>query len=405
MYARASLFALMLAAAGLPLYIHLPRYAVTDLGLSLQTVGVILIGIRVMDFVQDPFLGRLVDRFASFRTGFAALACVSMGLGFLALFTLPPLLRVELWLALTLVVLFTGYSLGAILFYSQSSAIAATPKALIRLAGYREAGTLAGVVLVALAPVVLMNWLGAGAQYSGFGVMLAVVCAVTFWATRDLWRPDPQQAVQFTVSMLMASGGGKLLVLALVNSLPVAMTSTLFLFFVEDRLMLPGYGGGFLILFFVAAGLSVPLWTWLFRRYGVRVVLLPAMALAVTCFMWAAMLQPGAAAPFALICIGSGAALGADMVILPAVFSASLRRAGLPAGQAFGLWFLAGKLALALAAVVLLPGLELAGFAPATSNGPGALIALSVAYAVIPCVIKLISVVLVFRLPKEVLAL
>ena len=47
---RVSTYALMLAAAGLPLYIHLPRYATGELGMSLATLGVILAGIRVMDF-------------------------------------------------------------------------------------------------------------------------------------------------------------------------------------------------------------------------------------------------------------------------------------------------------------------------------------------------------------------
>jgi len=90
---------------------------------------------------------------------------------------------------------------------------------------------------------------------------------------------------------------------------------------------------------------------------------------------------------------------------LPVVFSATLRRAGLPAGQAFGLWFLAGKLALAVAAVVLLPALEVSGFTPGSPNDREALMSLSFAYAVVPCVLKLIAIALVFRLPREVLAL
>ena len=62
-YLNVSLFAMLLAAAGLPLYIHLPRFATTELGLSLSTVGVILIGIRVLDFTQylaGPTVGRLM---------------------------------------------------------------------------------------------------------------------------------------------------------------------------------------------------------------------------------------------------------------------------------------------------------------------------------------------------------
>ncbi len=62
MFPRIGLFAAMLAAAGVPLYILLPRYATVEMGLSLSTLGAVLLGIRVMDFAQDPLLGRLVDR-------------------------------------------------------------------------------------------------------------------------------------------------------------------------------------------------------------------------------------------------------------------------------------------------------------------------------------------------------
>jgi Na+/melibiose symporter-like transporter len=54
---------LVLGSAGVPIYLHLPRFATADLGLGLSLVGLILIGIRVMDFAQDPLLGRIVDRF------------------------------------------------------------------------------------------------------------------------------------------------------------------------------------------------------------------------------------------------------------------------------------------------------------------------------------------------------
>ncbi|WP_306006756.1 MFS transporter, partial [Aquicoccus porphyridii] len=105
---------------------------------------------------------------------------------------------------------------------------------------------------------------------------------------------------------------------------------------------------------------------------------------------------------FALICVGSGAALGADMVILPALFAALMGRAGQVAGQAFGLWSLAGKLALAVAAVALLPLLDWSGFRPGGANDARGLLTLTLAYAVIPCLIKLVAIWMVARLSQEV---
>ena len=48
----------------------------------------------------------------------------------------------------------------------------------------------------------------------------------------------------------------RLLILALVNATPLAVSSTLFLFYVESRLGAPGWEGALLVLFFLAAALS-----------------------------------------------------------------------------------------------------------------------------------------------------
>ena len=48
-YTRVSVYALMLAAAGIPLYIHLPQFASSNLGIGLGTIGLILLLIRLID--------------------------------------------------------------------------------------------------------------------------------------------------------------------------------------------------------------------------------------------------------------------------------------------------------------------------------------------------------------------
>ncbi|WP_072506275.1 MFS transporter [Phaeobacter porticola] len=400
---RVSLFAMMLAAAGLPLYIHLPRYATAELGMSLATLAAVLAGIRVLDFVQDPLLGWITDRWPKERATFAALAALGMATGFILLYSYQPAIGGVLpWFVIALVLLFTAYSLGTVLFYGQSTALAGSPAALIRLAGFREGGTLAGIIIAALAPSALLALGASQGGYPAFGWMLAGLCIAIWLLTRGLWSRAPQPEQPLSVSALRDAGGFRLLALALVNSLPVAMTSTLFLFFVEDRLALPDLAGPFLVLFFLAAGVSVPFWTRAADRYGARNVLFPAMILAILSFVSAAFLPAGAALGFAAICIGSGAALGADMVILPVLFSRALARAGLQAGQAFGLWSFAVKLALAAAAVLLLPLLQLSGFTPGGQNSSAALMTLTWAYAIIPCCIKLLAIAMVLRLPRKV---
>ena len=402
-FLNVSLFAMLLAAAGLPLYIHLPRFATAELGLSLSTVGAILIGIRMLDFLQDPLIGRAIDHWRHAQNTFAWLAALGMAAGFLMLFTIGPFTHPALWLTLSLVLVFTAYSIGSILFYGQSAAIAGSgaPRDMYRLAAFREAGMITGIILAAIAPTVLAGLTGDPSGYAPFGIFLAVVAVLIAVQTRGLWQAPATPENALTLQALKSSGAARLVVLAFVNSLPVAITSTLFLFFVEDRLLLPNLSGPFLILFFLAAGLSVPLWSRLVSRYGARRVLVPAMTLAILSFVGAAALPAGAAWGFAIICLASGAALGADMVILPALFATTLSRAGLQAGQAFGVWSFAAKFALALAAMVLLPALEFSGFVPGAQNTDTALTTLTIAYAIVPCVLKLLAIRLVLKLPQE----
>lgn len=403
LYPRVSLYALMLAAAGIPLYIHLPRFASVNLGVGLGTVGGLLVAIRIIDLVQDPLIGWALDRWPRAQGVFAATAAVGLAIGFPTLFQLQPGDGVVVQLALVLILLFSSYSLGMILLYGRSAnlAKAATSDELTHMAAYREAGMLLGVVLVAIAPSLFVA-LGAGGQgYETLGWALGGIALTSAILTRPLWHRTVQVGMALNLRRLTHSGATRLLFLALVNSLPVAITSTLFLFFVEDRLNLPGQSGVFLLLFFAAAGLSVPIWAAQSRRFGARNTLLIAMPLAVAAFVGAALLQPGDIYGFAAICMASGLALGADMVILPVMFSMVLVQADLSASTAFGIWSFAGKLGLALAAFLVLPLLQLSGFEPGSPNSPQALAALNFAYALLPCLLKLAAIGLLLTLPKR----
>ncbi|WP_170425983.1 MFS transporter [Ruegeria arenilitoris] len=405
LYPRVSLYALMLAAAGIPLYIHLPRFAAVNLGISLGVIGTVLLVIRLVDLVQDPLIGWAIDRWPGGQLLFAALAAVGLAVGFPLLFALPEGASVTS-LILILILLFSAYSLGTILLYGRSATLAkkADAKELMTLAAFREGGQLAGVIIAASAPALFVA-LGAGAQgYPAFGLFLGVLSIVTIVITFPMWRRTPITGEGLSFTGLGQAGALRLLALALVNSLPVAITSTLFLFFVEDRLQLPGKAGPLLILFFLSAGASVPLWARLSNRIGPKQTLIIAMPLSIASFIGAAMLPAGELLGFALICLASGAALGADMVVLPAMFSVVLTRAGLNASAAFGFWSFAGKLGLALAAFFTLPLLERSGFTPGQTNSAQALDTLNLAYAVLPCILKLGAFGMVLTLPTEVSA-
>jgi GPH family glycoside/pentoside/hexuronide:cation symporter len=120
------------------------------------------------------------------------------------------------------------------------------------------------------------------------------------------------------------------------------------------------------------------------------------MILAIASFALAFTLGPGDWVLFAVICVASGATLGADLTLLPAIFATRMASISPSASEGFGLWSFVSKLTLAFAAVSLLPLLENAGFqsGAGAQNPPEALALLTLLYAAVPCALKLIAVVL-----------
>ena len=71
-------------------------------------------------------------------------------------------------------------------------------------------------------------------------------------------------------------------------------------------------------------------------------------------------------------------------------------------GQGFGLWSLVTKFTLAFAAAVLLPVLEMSGFqSGSTTNPESALRTLTWAYALVPCLLKLVAIGLLLATPLK----
>jgi GPH family glycoside/pentoside/hexuronide:cation symporter len=114
------------------------------------------------------------------------------------------------------------------------------------------------------------------------------------------------------------------------------------------------------------------------------------MIMAVVAFAWAARLGTGDVVPFAIICALSGLALGSDLALPPSLLADVIDRSGRAhaTGAYFGLWTLATKLNLALAAGIGLPLIAALGYTPGAREA-GALTALALTYAAVPCVLKL----------------
>jgi GPH family glycoside/pentoside/hexuronide:cation symporter len=399
-----ALFGGLLAMAGLPIYIHAPFFYVNEYGVSLAALGTVLFVLRGLDFLQDPALGWLAARLSAQRGFAVALTAALMAAAMLMLFAIPPLFAPLIWFAIALVVLFSCYSFLTICFYATGVARgdALGQGGHVFLASWRETGALLGVCLAAAAPVALGGVMAR--PFMGFALGFLVITLAAVWAMRAEWpraRVISDMAGLSLRDVLADTTARRLLIIALVNATPVAITSTLFLFYAEAVLQADGMEGALLILLFLSAAVSAPLWARLARRLGAKLALLSGMALAAASFAFVITLGPGDLALFAVICVISGAGIGADLTLLPAIFSRRMAELSPEAAKGFGLWAFVTKATLALAALMVFPALEWSGFEAGAENSPATLQTLILLYAALPSALKVLAIALLALTPLK----
>lgn len=387
-----ALFGAVLSGAGLPIYIYAPKFFADNYGVSLTLLGAVLFGLRLFDVVQDPVLGWVSERLGRARGVAVAGGVGLLALSMVSLFAIAPPVSPVLWFALTVTGLFSAFSFLTITFYAQGVTKAGgLPGGHVQLAAWRESGALTGVCLAAVAPTLLAGV--AATPEAVFAWIFAAVALLAGLTMAPEWRgPVSREAPTPIAAILRDRIARRLLILALFNAAPLAVSSTLFLFYVESRLGAPGWEGPLLVLFFLAAALSAPGWGWLAGRIGAKRSLMGAMVLAIASFAMVLTLGDGDIVPFAIVCVLSGATIGADLTLLPALFARRMADISPNGGQGFGLWSLVSKFTLALAAASLLPLLETGGFIVGGDNDADALWRLTLLYALVPCVLKLVAI-------------
>ena len=398
---------LPLAMAALPLYVHLPqRYA--QAGLSLELLGALLLAARLADAGVDPVLGALIDRMR--RRGLALALALALAMLAGGLFGLmhPPAQGVAAWLLLFMLLTFFGFSLATIVHQSWGVEIGGDAAGRIRVTASREGFGLLGILLAAALPGLL-----SADPAHGLSLLARIYPLLVLGAALLAWRGAPSMPERTAVAAprLLAGMGlawrnprfARLLAVFAVNGIAGALPATLVLFFVADVLQAPQWSGPLLALYFLAGALGLPPWVGLARRLGRMRAWMLGMLLAAAAFAGALGIGAGDVQPFALVCLLSGLALGADLA-LPAALLADIAEADAGAGEPqavragayFGWWNLVAKLNLALAAGIALPALAWLGYQPG-ATAPAARAALTTAYCLLPLALKLLAAVLAWR--------
>lgn len=404
--------ALPLAAAALPVYVHAPKFY-SALGLDLALIGILLLAVRVLDAVSDPLLGLLADRLPQRWGGRKAMLVAAVPVIAVGMFLLfhPPADGSGLasWLALSLMLVYLGLSAASISYFALGSAWSRDYAERTRITAARGAASLTGVLLAAALPEWLAQRYGTAAGLGLFSMAYAPVLVAAV-ALTVLAGPRvaptalvPTLRLRDVLRPLRNPRFRRLAAIFLVNGVSAAIPATLLLFYVADVLQRPDLTAVFLVLYFIAGAAGMPGWVRIAAHVGKARAWLLAMLLAVAAFIGAWFLGPGDVSAFAVVCVLSGLAFGADLA-LPASMLADVidddeGEGGRPDGAYFGFWHLLEKLALAMAAGLALPLLPALGYVPGVVAGAGS--ALSWVYALLPCVIKLAAALMLWRSAPE----
>ncbi len=407
------LLGLPLAFVALPLYVVLPHHYATSLGVPLASVGALLMLVRVLDAAAEPLLGRFSDRLYQgpvrvvlWVAGGSALMQV-LGLAGLFFPVVEGQWAIEVWMVVGL--LFTSLSHSQLVIAHQAWGVRLGGDAVqrSRIVAWREAPGLIGVVMASALSVAF----GAAPMLAAFAMTLVLGWGALWFAPRPQADSDPAgNAVRTSPARapwaliwrpLNQPSFRRLLAVFLCNGIASAIPAALMLFFAQDRLLATQPQiAMFLVLYFVSGALSLPVWIRAVRSCGLERAWLGGMLLAVACFGWTAGLESGQVVAFALICVLSGVALGADLAVPGALLARLVEshgEQGRSEGAYLGWWNLATKLNLALAAGAALPLLQWGGYTPGTQDAQ-ALQRLAWAYALLPCVLKLVAAGLLYQL-------
>ncbi len=400
--ARHGLLGLAMSFVAIPLYVLLPEHHGRTLGVPLAWLGLGLMLARLADAGIDPWLGRWADRLLQAGRAPAALAlsALALALGVWGLFFPPlaglgatggasaPSAAMLAWVFGAMAWTFLSYSLAQVLYLAWGTRLGGDLPTRARIVAWREGWGLLGVVMAN----VLALQMGLVVACTVLALSLAVGVALVWTGPRPAWggapRHDPAGVQPWRQPAFRA-----LMAVYLLNGVAAAVPATLVMFFVSDLLQARDQAPWCLGAYFVAAALSVPLWTRLIHRWGAWRAWAAGMAMSVPPFLLVLTLGPGDVPLYLGVCVVCGLALGADLTAPGTLLTGVVRQAGHAdggEGAYAGWWHWGAKLNLALAAGLALPALQWLGYQPGQADAAGLLVLAGV-YGLLPCLFKLLA--------------
>ncbi len=421
-------FIIPLAIIGLPIGIYIPAFYSGTLGLSLATVGFILMGARLSDVITDPLIGLLSDktrtRFGRRRPWIVA-GTPLLAISSFMLFR--PVGEVgNFYLLFWISAIYLAFTLIAIPYVAWGAEISNGYQERSRIAGVREVFMQLGLLTAISIPLIYSIVNGAGdntassrgaMSWLGFStIMLIPICTIWLLSTVGEPRRPAIQSVPFGKGLKIVLQNKPfriLLIASMFGALSASVGTGVLILFYEYVAGLSTEAPLLIFAMFVCAIFGAPFWVFLGGRVSKHRALGCAAGVNIAAFafvpfiiLWLKPASPELVFPAMLtVAIVQGFTSSAGSIlglsILADIGDLDMLQSGEPR-VAFLVSFLGmvRKIFEAIGIGLALPALAWAGFDPkAETHGSGGLNALLIVYCIVPLVLSFCSMLFIWNYP------
>lgn len=408
---RYGILALPLSFASMPLYIHVTDFYATEYQISLVSLGLALLVLRLVDAVQDPIIGIFSDHYRNRMLTLLIASMILLCLSFYALFN-PFKAYIFPSFAVSLLIATTAFSIATINLNSLGAMWSTDYHQKTQITSWREGIALIGVLIASSLPSFLQQIESRQQAFNHYALILAAIAIISMILFRHWYQTDRLSDTGIFNSSQTSSNLGNLheilsqitknklfFMIYSLSMLASAIPAALVLFFIRDRLGAETYAGLFLLIYFTSAITGIPAWHYLAQRFDKQTSWMIAMIVAVTAFLWAYTLQTNALIEYGFICGVSGLALGAELILPPSILADLIQdsHSSDNTGSQFAMLTFLSKFCFAIASGTTLLTLGMSSFQTNQINSPDDLNLLSFCYALLPSSIKCLSIILLWR--------
>jgi len=397
---------------GLPVAIYLAPLYAGQLDLSLGLIGLAFLLARLSDFITDPLVGVLSDRWrpkVGRRRIWLVLGTIVMMAGVFLLFRPQPGANIIYFLGSVSLVYF-GYTLLLVPYAAWGAELSGDYNTRTRITSSARFFDICGLIISTLIPAYVLSREGANSgdvmyELSTFILItLPIAAAIVFFSVPEPPPPPKKAPFSFKAAAKVLTRNGpfaRIAIILLIATIGEVFRQTITLFFARDVVGVTNIGAVY-FYYFVAALIMVPFWLWLAQKIQKHRAL--TLAFVIIAITNAAMffLGEGDDVAFIALFVLKGACYGPVLMLPPAMIADAsdldtLQSQDRQQGLFYAMAAMIQKIGFALGAS--LPLLIL-GFFNYNSDGetvPEKLLALTLCYSIIPGILVAIAAWLTIR--------